>query len=50
MAKYGKSLVDPASDILPQFLQLFVYYLTILDRVITALDCICNLLWPSDAT
>ena len=27
-------------DILPQFLQLFMQYLTILDRVITALDCI----------
>ena len=27
-------------DILPQFLKLFMQYLTILDRVITALDCI----------
>ena len=27
-------------DILPQFLQLFMQYLTILDRVIVALDCI----------
>ena len=31
-------------DILPQFLQLFMQYLTIWDRVITALDCTV-LLW-----
>ena len=28
-------------DTLPQFLQLFMQYLTIQDRVITALNCIC---------
>ena len=33
----------PLIDILPQFLQLFMHYYTILDRVLTALDCI----WPS---
>ena len=31
-------------DIQPQFLQLFMQYLTILNRVITALDCICQTL------
>ena len=29
-------------DILPQFLQLFMQYLTILDQVITALECMWN--------
>ena len=27
---------------LPEFLQSFIQYLNILDRVITALDCICQ--------
>ena len=31
--------VQPLTDILPQFQQLFMQYLTILDRVIMALDC-----------
>ena len=34
--------VHQLTDILPQFLQLFMQYLTILDHVITALDCICS--------
>ena len=32
-------------DILPQFLWLFVQYLILLDRVITALDCSCFQRW-----
>ena len=32
-------------NIQPQFLQLFLQYLTILDRVITALDCIWTVEW-----
>ena len=33
-------LVQPLIDILPQFLQWYMQYVDILDRVITALDCI----------
>ena len=38
-AKYRVSFEGPKSDILPEFLQSFMQYLTILGRVITALYC-----------
>ena len=39
-AGYGVSFVSSHTDILPPFLQRCVQYHVILDRVITALDCI----------
>ena len=36
-------------DIPPEFLQSFMHYLTILDRVITALDCMCYPTQPAES-
>ena len=41
-ARYGVSFVGPNSDWYTQFLQWYVQYPVILNRVITALDCIIN--------
>ena len=44
-AGYGVSFVDPGSDyILDQSLKLSMKYLTLLDQIITAFDCIWKLL------
>ena len=39
-------LVQSLIDILPQFLQWYMQYVDILDRVITALDCSKSPVWP----